>query len=120
MSGEWRALYECCKKGSWDDAEYLVLNAKVDCNWQHPEIGSTPLLAAVEANDLAIVKLLVERGNADVNLEADCFSEGSPTRVAARKGFHDIEAYLISKGGLKTDDYSLPEASRSRALCTFL
>jgi len=73
-------------------------NQPLDVNFQHAEIGTTMLLEATKGGHLDIVKLLVEEGNADVNLEADLFSEGSPATIAKEKGFKEIETFLVEHG----------------------
>lgn len=71
----------------------------IDCNFQHPELGTTSLLVAVEAGRLDIVTALIERGNADPNLEADYYSNGSPASLAKNLGFTEVEEYLVAHGG---------------------
>ena len=59
--GDWKALYEAASQGDLD-AVNRWLAAGVDPNFQHPEFGTTPLIAASEAGQLDAVKLLVEQG----------------------------------------------------------
>jgi len=65
----------------------------------------TPLMLAIEANDLAKVKKLVEEG-ADVNEHE--FMLDSPLRLAVKGQHQSVVEYLISKGA--TDPYVICDA----------
>lgn len=112
-AGEWRQLLNEIERGNESQVENYLALEKVDVNFQHPEIGTTALLAAVKSGNLKIVKLLVEKGHADVNQEASVMSEGTPCTVCKgmmeesitcgagekEKKLKSILDYLISKGG---------------------
>lgn len=116
MSGDWRAMVIAVEKGDFPSVFDYVVNKKVDCNFQHPEIGTSALLMAVKHNQLEIVRLLVEKGNANVNMEADVFSEGSPASVAKILGFQDIETYLVSKGGIYSNVQVTPSKQSNKCI----
>lgn len=59
--GDWKALYRAAQDG---DLNLVArwLDEGVDPNYQHPEFGTTPLIAATEQGQFEAVKLLVDRG----------------------------------------------------------
>ncbi|EFO84429.1 hypothetical protein CRE_13441 [Caenorhabditis remanei] len=59
-------------------------------------LGTPPLWAASAAGHLAIVKLLVETGKADVNQATN--TQSTPLRGACYDGHLDIVKYLLEKG----------------------
>uniref|UniRef100_A0A1I7T1X7 ANK_REP_REGION domain-containing protein n=1 Tax=Caenorhabditis tropicalis TaxID=1561998 RepID=A0A1I7T1X7_9PELO len=58
--------------------------------------GTPPLWAAAAAGHLDIVKILVEKGNADVNQATN--TQSTPLRGACYDGHLEIVKYLIEKG----------------------
>ena len=66
----------------------------IDLNENHE--GKTLLIAAVEQNQLGLVKVLLEKGAA-VNLIFDP-AIGSALQIALRKKYADIELLLRAKG----------------------
>ena len=59
--GDWKALYGAATRGDIEDVQRW-LSAGVDPDYQHPEYGTTPLIAAAEAGQLDAVKVLVASG----------------------------------------------------------
>ena len=91
--GDWKALYEASMHGDLDEVARW-LDAGVDPNYQHPEYGTTPLIAAAEHGHLAAVKLLVARGaRKDVVSEWDGHTA---QQVARSKGHADVAAWLAA------------------------
>ena len=76
----------------------LLLNRGADVNAQVPG-EDTPLVQAVREGNLAMVKLLVEKG-ADVNKASTVGSGIKPLKMAERQGDDEIAAYLRSKGAV--------------------
>jgi len=70
------------------------------------EDEETPLMRAINANDLAKVKQLVEAG---ANVNESGFSIDSPIRLAVKKGNFKIVQYLVEKGA--KDNYAVGDAA---------
>lgn len=60
-AGNWKDLVKACTDGDLTLARYW-LEQGVDPNYQHPEYQHTALMAAARAGQVAIMKLLVEKG----------------------------------------------------------
>ena len=94
--GDWKALYEAAKTGKLDEVQRW-LAAGVDPNYQHPEFGTTPLIAAAEAGQLGSVQALVA-GGASVAVASDW--DGWTALEAAEKSGHPAVArWLDTQGG---------------------
>lgn len=91
--GDWKALYEAATGGDLDDMKRW-LDAGVDPDYQHPEFGTTPLIAAAEHGQLAAVKLLVERG-ADPKVVSEWDGHDAKTAALGR-GHGEVAAWLAT------------------------
>jgi len=118
--GQAKLLISSAKKG--DDFEVRqCLKQGLDPDYQHPEIGTTPLVAAVRNNQLACVKVLVEEGKADINLEAEWFSNGTPLDEADKVGAKEIVAYLEGLGAKRSGYAGAKDAKQSEFdLCAII
>jgi len=59
--GDWKALFEAASRGDLEEVR-LWLAAGVDPDFQHVEVGTTPLIAAAEGGHRAAVEALLEAG----------------------------------------------------------
>mmetsp|Transcript_15681 Transcript_15681/g.17706 ORF Transcript_15681/g.17706 Transcript_15681/m.17706 type:complete len:134 (+) Transcript_15681:158-559(+) len=105
-AGDWKTVFRACETGDLDTVKhYLRGDADVydvDLNFQHAEVGSTPLIAAIRGGFYEIVVELIEQGNADINLEAEWFSNGTPLDEALIAGQTEIADFLKTKGAIET------------------
>jgi len=113
-AGDGRALLRAVEHNDEKALKAALAVNGVDVDFQHPEDAVTPLIVAVEKNRLNLVKILVERG-ADVNLEANSFSEGSPATIAKKRGFKDIEQFLLEHGAEYSNDVDFFDDSLRKA-----
>jgi ankyrin repeat protein len=92
-AGDWKALYAAAARG---DAETcaLAVGCGADPNHQHPEFGTTPLIAATEAGHLDVVRALLAAG-ADPRIRAN-WDGYDAIEVARSKGLHVILAELTA------------------------
>ena len=67
-AGDWKELYRSATEGNLELVRYHIASG-VDPNYQHPEILSTPLVAAILNNHTEIAIFLLENG-ADAGLES--------------------------------------------------
>ncbi|KAL3076185.1 hypothetical protein niasHT_038811 [Heterodera trifolii] len=108
------ALMVACSLQKCDIVRYLIgKGAKVD---RTNAKGISPLLSACIDGHLEIVKLLVEGGKADIEIEADSVIEWSPLMVASKKRKWDIVRYLIEKG-VKVDQTNAKGISPLHLAC---
>lgn len=77
------------------EAAVMLLELGADVNLQ-TEFGSTAVHCAISNDHLAMLKLLVERGRA--NLRAEAYYDGSPLHLAALRGTPETVAYLVEHG----------------------
>lgn len=89
--GDWKALYGAARDGDLEGLRRW-LEEGVDPNYQHPEFGTTPLIAAAERGQLEAVRLLVEMG-ADPRLESE-WEKCSATAAAREQGHLEVVKYL--------------------------
>lgn len=61
FGGDWKALYRAAREGEVAEVRRW-LDAGVDPNFQHPEFGTTPLIAAAERNQMETAKVLIGGG----------------------------------------------------------
>jgi ankyrin repeat protein len=91
MGGDWKALYDASAKGLVEEARGW-LSAGADPNQQHPEVGTTPLIAAAENGHLAVVQMLIAHG-ADPSVRSEW--EGHTARqAAAAAGHREVARWL--------------------------
>lgn len=82
--GDWKSLFEAAKRGDADEVQtWLVAGA--DPNFQHIEMGITPLMAAAEKGHLEAAKVLV-RGGADPQVRSGW--DGRTAQQLAREAGH--------------------------------
>ncbi len=77
--GDWKEMYAGAQKGDLELVKYHILNG-IDPNYQHPEILSTPLVAAIIEGNIDIAIFLIENG-ADITLVSD-FDMMTPMQAA--------------------------------------
>lgn len=60
-AGDWKEMYKASLEGNLELVKFH-LREGVDPNYQHPEILSLPIVAAIQAGHTEIVKALLESG----------------------------------------------------------
>ncbi|MDM8335451.1 ankyrin repeat domain-containing protein [Wolbachia pipientis] len=86
------ALHKAVFSKRFDEVKLLIdKGARVDVQDKH---GLTPLFYSVMNNDEKMIKLLVETGNANVNLG----KYNNPLGIAITRGYIKSAEYLINKG----------------------
>jgi len=60
-AGDWKEMYKASLEGDLELVKFH-LREGIDPNYQHPEILSLPLVAAIQAGHTEIVKALLEAG----------------------------------------------------------
>ncbi len=80
-AGDWKELYKAACEGELELVRHHINNG-VNPNYQHPEILSTPLVAAILNNHDKIASYLLEIG-ADPNLES-YFDALTPLKAAKK------------------------------------
>lgn len=86
------ALHKAVFSGRFDEVKLLIdKGVRVDVQDKHE---LTPLFYAVMNNDEKMIKFLVEKGNADVNLG----KYNNPLGMAISRGRMELAEYLIDKG----------------------
>ena len=93
--GDWKDMYTATLKGDLHLVRYHVQNG-VDPNYQHPEILSTPLVAAIVNGHTDIALYLLE-AKADPELRS-FFDDLTPIEAAQRYGNQVIFKKLIELG----------------------
>lgn len=83
-------LCSAANNGNIISLKLLLADPATDVN-KHDIDNQSALLAAVEANQLRAVKLLVEHG---ATVSIDVPPQYSPLTISANRGFHDIGRYL--------------------------
>lgn len=76
--GDWKDMYQASFNGDLDLVKYHIKNG-VDPNYQHPEVLSTPLVAAVLNGHTEVAKFLISNG-------------ADPRLVSMLDGMNGIEA----------------------------
>lgn len=93
FGGDWKALYQAAREGELE-ALTRWLDQGVDPNFQHPEFGTTPLIAAAEMGQLEAVQALVARG-ARIDVVSDwdrCTAEQAALELGHQKVAHWLRA----------------------------
>lgn len=67
-AGDWKDLYRAASEGDLGLVKYHI-SSGVNPNYQHPEVLSTPLVAAIINHHFEIARYLLENG-ADPDLES--------------------------------------------------
>ncbi len=81
--GDWKELYDAACEGRLNTISN-ALRMGVDPNYQHPEYGTTPLIAAVEKGQIEAARLLIQGGaDPDIKSQWDLYSA---RELAAEKG----------------------------------
>lgn len=78
-AGDWKEMYQAASSGNLSLVQYHIGNG-VNPNYQHPEILSTPLVAAITSGHTEIARYLLENG-ADPNLLSE-FDNMTPRQAA--------------------------------------
>ena len=97
-------LQYACKYGHVDIAKYLLEQDLVNVNHAKEREGWTALHAACRNNQLPIVELLVEIGDADVDKVT--YEGWTALHLACRKGNLAVAKYLLQNGHAKVDIYA--------------
>jgi ankyrin repeat protein len=92
-AGDWKALYAAAVDGDVE-ACVFALECGVDPDYQHPEFGTTPLIAAAEAGQLGVVRALLDAG-ADPGVRAH-WGGGDALETARANGHEAIVAALAA------------------------
>lgn len=90
-AGDWKDLFQASCAGNLALVDYHV-RAGVDVNHVHPEILSTPLVAAILARQEAVALYLLEHG-ANPALISE-FDGLTPLQAARQTGLRDVEQRL--------------------------
>ncbi|WP_413289363.1 ankyrin repeat domain-containing protein [Bdellovibrio sp. HCB337] len=98
-AGDWKEMYKAATSGDLGLVQYHIQNG-VDPNYQHPEILSTPLVAAIIAGHVDIAKFLLENG-ADPCLRSE-FDNLTPAQAAKRYDRQDVLQWLQEKSATQT------------------
>nr|RBQ94677.1 hypothetical protein FVER53263_07711 [Fusarium verticillioides] len=93
------ALWYAAQQGTTRVVELLVQRQKLLANLPHGGIDS-PLLEATRRNDVAIVKLLLQARDIDVNYS----SHEPPLCIAAEKGYEAIAKLLLNTRDINVDN----------------
>lgn len=83
------------RSATWTDVMAVEPHGYLPYNRAIPHGGDTPLLFAARAGDLAVARLLLEKG-ASVN-DADAWGV-SVLAMAAHSGYRDLALFLLEKG----------------------
>jgi ankyrin repeat protein len=92
-AGDWKELYQASCTGNLALVDYHV-RAGVDINHVHPEILSTPLVAAILARQEAVALYLLEHG-ANPALSSE-FDGLTPLQAARQVGVPAVEQRLLA------------------------
>lgn len=60
-AGDWKSMLKAIQLSHYDDVKYF-LDEGLDPNYEHPELFSTPIIEAIKAGDLEVLKLLIAYG----------------------------------------------------------
>lgn len=90
-AGDWKEMFSAAVSGDLSLLKYHLRNG-VDPNYQHPEILSTPLVAAILAGQTEAALILLE-GGADPNLVSE-FDGVNPRKAAKQMGNLKIQEAL--------------------------
>jgi ankyrin repeat protein len=94
--GDWKELYVSAENGNLDLVKYHIYN-KIDPNYIHPEIMTTPLMASIEFGHYEVAKFLLENG-ADPLIK-ELFGHHTPLSMA--KKLKNKEMVNLIKGFIK-------------------
>jgi len=90
--GNWKDLFKAAGQGNIALVRYH-LQQGVDPNFQHAEYFSCPIFEAIRQGHLEVVRILVEEGNARIDVDED-LTDKTPLEVALEEGQHWIVDYL--------------------------
>ncbi len=93
--GNWKEMFNAGVDGDLALVEHHV-KAGVDVNYAHPEFLSTPLVAAILAQQPAVALFLLEHG-ANPGLHSE-FDGLTPLQAAQQTGLAAVEARLRALG----------------------
>ncbi len=97
------ALFDAVEQKDIDFGRYLLKSLKYNPNAAN-HMDYRPLMKAIQNEDLAFVKMLVEFG-AEVNFRANgYYGEETPLDVAVRSNYTEIADYLVSNGAKRSWD----------------
>lgn len=60
-AGNWKEMFHACEAGDTALVKYYI-DSGIDLNYQHPEYMTTALIGAIRAEQVDIIKLLLEHG----------------------------------------------------------
>ena len=80
----------------------LIEQTGIDCNFACNEDGDAPLHLAVRSGKLPLVKVLIEKGKAEVTAQYDRW-RAAPINVAARRGHLHIVRLLVEEYNCPVD-----------------
>lgn len=89
------ALYDACIEKKWQDCEILLKLNLVKNSYPPASNKSQPLILATDANQIELVKLLINAGS-DLN-SVDCYGN-TALSIAARNNYLEIAKILIDAG----------------------
>ncbi len=98
------ALHIASFNGRAEIVRFLATRTKVNTN-RKDKSGYTPLFAAAEKGFFAIVKILVEQADAEVNSKNGNGYDSMPLGIAAANGHSDIVKYLLNHGAKAQVNY---------------
>ena len=104
-------IFTHIKRGLYDNVYNCIEKEKVDVNLRDEDTGNPPLVVAVEANQIDIVRLLLNHG-ADCNCK-DWTSKNTPLDIAEQKGFKDIVQLLQERGAKYSSGSSFHLAAKN-------
>jgi hypothetical protein len=93
--GDWKEMFDAALRGDLELVDYHV-QAGVDVNYAHPEFLSTPLVAALLAQQEAVALYLLDAG-ADPRLPSE-FDAMTPLQAARHAGLAVVESRLLALG----------------------
>lgn len=94
-AGDWKDLYSAATKGDLELVKYHI-NQGVNQNYQHPEILSTPLVAAILSGHTDVAIFLINTG-ADLDIISD-FDNLTPLQAAYKVGNQLVIRELSNHG----------------------
>ena len=104
-------IFTYIRRGLYDNVYNCIEKEKIDVNVRDEDTGNTPLVIAVEENQIDIVRLLLNRG-ADINLK-DWTSKNTALDIAETKGFRSIVELLQQRGAKYSSGSSFHLAAKN-------